>query len=187
MRLFQSVTDRAELYTGAIGAAIVCVLISGCRDQRPARVDGVYAHDSRELVRLDCDYNGDGRIDSRTYMRNGRPVRVEADANGDAAVDRWEYYGASGALQRIGASTRRDGVEDTWVRTTGDERVVEISTRRDGIVDRREVYRGETLLRTEALIGDSDAHARPTRRIVYRAGAEPQVEPIEAEAARAAR
>jgi hypothetical protein len=202
------VTDRAELYPVWAGLAVVYALSVGCGEQRPARVDGVYAHDSRQLVRLDCDYNGDGRIDSRTYMRNGRPIRVEADANGDGAIDRWEYYDASGALQKIGASTRRDGVEDTWVRSTGDERIVEISTRRDGVIDRREIYRGEMLQRTESdtdadghadlweeieqgrvarvLIDDSQAHAGPTRQIVYRAGAEPRVEAINGENDRAA-
>jgi hypothetical protein len=194
------VTDRAELYPAWAGLAVVFALSAACGAQRPARVDGVYAHDSRQLVRLDCDYNGDGRIDSRTYMRNGRPIRVEADANGDGAIDRWEYYDASGVLQRIGASTRRDGIEDTWVRATRDERIVEISTRRDGAIDRREIYRGEMLQRTESdtnadghadlweemeqgrvarvLIDDSRAHAGPTRQIVYRAGAEPRVEAI---------
>lgn len=209
MGVFQSVTDRAKLYPACAGLAVVFAVSAGCNAQRPARVDGVYAHDSRQLVRLDCDYNGDGRIDSRTYMRNGRPIRVEADANGDGAVDRWEYYDNSGVLQRIGASTRRDGVEDTWVGVTAGERIVEISTRRDGVVDRREIYRGDTLQRTESdtnadghadlweemeqgrvarvLIDDRHAHAGPTRQIVYRSGAEPRVEAINAERDRAAR
>jgi hypothetical protein len=172
-------------------------------------VAGVYTHDSRTLVRLDTDYNGDGRIDARTYMRDGQPIRVEADGNRDGVVDRWEYYGASGVLLRIGASTRGDGLEDTWVAADGDRRLVEVSTRRDGVIDRRETYRGDTLVSTASdtngdghpdlwqeleqgrvarvLIDESGAHRGPTRRIVYRQSAEPIVEAIAAKDANAAR
>ena len=54
---------------------------------------------------MDFDYDGDGRIDVRTYMRDGKPTRLEGDTNGDGLVDRWEYYDASGALTRVGGST----------------------------------------------------------------------------------
>jgi hypothetical protein len=152
-------------------------------------VTGVYAPDTRTLVRLDYDYNGDGRVDVRTYVRGGTPTRLEGDTDGDGLVDRWEYYAASGELLRIGGSTEADGREDVWVRMGGGERHVEISTRRDGIVDRREVYEGERLVRSEAdtnhdgfpdmwetfedgavtelLVDDDKRHGRPTRRVVY--------------------
>jgi hypothetical protein len=203
------VTERAELYLAFVALVVVIGCAAGCRQQTPARVAGVYAHDSRRLVRLDTDYNGDGRIDARTYMRDGQPIRVEADGNRDGVIDRWEYYGRSGALLRIGASTRGDGLEDTWVAESGDERVVEISTRRDGLIDRREIYRGDTLSRTASdtngdghpdlwqeleqgrvarvLIDESGAHQGPTRRIVYRPGAEPVVEAIDQKDTDAAR
>jgi hypothetical protein len=163
----------------------------GC-DRAPAeRVTGVHAHDSRVLQRLDYDYDSDGRIDARTYIRDGRPVRLEADGNGDSVVDRWEYYGRNGALLWIGGSTQGDGREDTWVRLEGDRRLVDISTARDGRVDRREVYEGETLIGAQIdtnhdgltdrweefrdgalvrlLLDPEQRHGRPTRRIVYAA------------------
>ena len=42
----------------------------------------IYDPATRELVRLDYDINGDGRIDVRTYMAGGRPVRLEGGAQG---------------------------------------------------------------------------------------------------------
>ncbi len=167
------------------------------------RATGVYAPGTHVLMRLDYDFDGDGRIDVRTYMRDGRPVRLEGDTNGDDVIDRWEYYGDSGELLRIGASSAADGREDTWVRTTGDERDVEISTRRDGTVDRREMYSAGRLVRveldtdhdglpdmwerfengvvTELLLDEAKRDGRPTRRVVYGAGGTARVEILHAE------
>jgi len=162
------------------------------------------------LVRLDYDYDGNGVIDVRTYMRRGRPVRLEGDTNGDLRIDRWEYYRPGGELIEIGASTQGDGREDTWVRTVGDETRVAVSTRRDRLIDRREVFRGESLVRTESdtnhdglpdtweefdegvlarlLLDEEKRHGRPTRRIVYPGGgATPRVEMIPQEPERVSR
>lgn len=179
---------------------ILLIVLTTASCSNASHATGVYAPDSRAITRVDYDYNGDGRIDVRTYMRNGRPTRLEGDTNGDGIVDRWEYYDASGALLRIGGSTESDGREDTWVRTMGEERHVEISTRRDGIVDRLEVYHGERLVRTESdtnhdglpdmwetfedgavrelLLDDSKRDGRPTRRLVYGAGGMARIEAL---------
>lgn len=156
--------------------------LGGCT--APSRARGVYTHDTRVLVRLDYDYNADGLIDVRTYMRDGRPVRLEGDTDGDGRVDRWEYYGAAGELLRIGASSEDDGRVDTWIRTSADERHVDISTARDGVVDRREVYKGNTLVRVDF---DGTRLGRPTKRIVYGTSGEARVETIEKENGHASR
>lgn len=172
-----------------VAFVVASVSGAGCGARPVERASGVYAHDTRELVRIDYDYDGDGRVDVRTYMREGRPVRLEGDADRDGAVDRWEYYDAAGTLLRIGGSTRGDGREDTWVRATGGERLVAISTRRDGGIDRREIYRGDVLVRAECdtnhdglpdrweefrdgaivrlLLDDERRLGRPTRRLTY--------------------
>ena len=159
---------------------------------------GVYAHDSRALVRLDYDHDGDGRIDVRTYMRSGRPVRLEADSNADGLVERWEYYDSTGTLLRIGGSTQDDGREDTWVRAEGVRRFVDIASARNGWIDRREVYEADTLVRAESdsnhdgladrweefrdgalvrlMLDDERRHGRPTRRILYGPAQEARVE-----------
>jgi hypothetical protein len=184
--LFQS---RFSLPVAALGSLLAAVTMAACGRAPAEQVSAVFAHDSRALVRLDYDYDGNGRIDVRTYMRQGRPVRLEGDRNGDGLVDRWEYYGRNGALLRIGGSTRDDGREDTWIHTEGDRRVVEISSMRDGRVDRREVYQGDALVGAESdtnhdglpdrwdefrdgavvrvMLDEERRHGRPTRRIVY--------------------
>ena len=150
------------------------------------------------LTRLDYDYDGDGRIDVRTFIRQGRPVRLEGDADGDGKVDRWEYYRADGTLDHAGGSTRHDGVEDTWVYRVAGETRMDVSTQRDGRVDRREFYRGDEVVRTESdsngdglmdhweeydrgrlalvSIDDNQRSGRPTRRLVYEAGGATRME-----------
>jgi hypothetical protein len=195
-----AVTQRAKLYLvpgsrfHVPGSLFLFMVLAapGCASGPQERATGVYAHDTRALIRLDYDADGDGRIDARTYMRDGKPVRLEGDGDRDGVVDRWEYYSADGSLQRVGGSSRGDGLEDTWVRTRGDERLVDISTRRDGRVDRREIYRAETLVRVESdtnhdrmtdrweefsdgaiarvLLDEERRLGRPTRRILYEGG-----------------
>jgi hypothetical protein len=79
----------------------------------------------------------------------GRPVRVEVDSDANGAVDRWEYYDEAGQLLRLGSSSQRDAVEDTWMVASGGSTRIDISTGRDGIVDRREFQQDGVLVRTE--------------------------------------
>jgi hypothetical protein len=188
---------------------ILLILLTTAGCSAAPHASGVYAADTRAVIRVDYDYNGDGAIDVRTYMRDGVPVRLEGDTNGDGLVDRWEYYDGSGELIRIGGSTEADGREDMWVRTVGAERHVEISTRRDGAIDRREIYRGEQLVRaesdtnhdgvpdrweaftggavTELLLDETRRDGRPTRRVVYGAGASARIEMLNKKDGHAAR
>jgi hypothetical protein len=182
---------------------IILILLTTAGCSVTPRASGVYAADTHAVIRVDYDYNGDGAMDVRTYMRDGLPVRLEGDTNRDGLVDRWEYYDRRGTLIRIGGSTEADGREDTWVRTVGEERHVEISTRRDGAIDRREIYRGEQLVRaesdtnhdgladrweafaggavTELLLDDTRRDGRPTRRVVYGASGTARIEMLNKE------
>ncbi len=158
----------------------------------------IYDRATRELIRLDYDADGDGRVDVRTYMAAGRPVRLEGDQDRDGRLDRWEYYNPDGSLLKIGASSRRDGIEDTWLFQAGADRRMEMATGRDGVVDRVEYYEGPALARVETdadrdgvmdhweeyeegnlrvLLMDDEQHpGRPVRRLTYRADAEPLLE-----------
>lgn len=170
--------------------------VSACAPQ--SVVTPVYDVATRTLLRLDYDYDANGVIDVRTYMKEGHPFRLEGDANQDGVVDRWEYYGPGGRLERVGGSTLDDGREDSWVYTSGDELRLDLATGRDGVVDRREYYKADVLLRTESdnnrdgrpdrweeygggrlaavLIDDGGMNGRPTRRLVYGADAVVRVE-----------
>jgi len=176
-----SVSERAKL----CAAVLMCAALVACaRD----RVTPVY--DARGAIRrIDYDTDRDGRIDMRAYLLNGRTVRMEADGNGDGVVDRWEYYGTTGDLDRLGTSSESDGVEDTWVVQSGEQMRVDISTRRDGVADRHELHENGTLLRAEQdtngdgridqwqrfehgklrelLVDTTLASGEPNRRLVY--------------------
>ena len=116
----------------------------------------------------------------------------------DGKLDRWEYYAPDGSLVKLGTSSARDGVEDTWLYENGTDRRIEMSTARDGVVDRFEFYKGTELVRVETdtnrdgvvdhweqyehgnlsvLSMDDERHpGRPVRRLIYAAGAEPRLE-----------
>jgi hypothetical protein len=136
----------SRLAAGILGMALVGGCAADGRGPTPS-----YDPVTRRLVRLDLDSNGDGRIDTRTYLDGNRPFRTEVDADGDGRVDQWEYLDATGALVRIGTSSAGDGVADTWTRAVGADGLQEVglSRFRDGRVDRREFFRGETLERAE--------------------------------------
>lgn len=179
---------------GAVSTLILALglLGVGCAAE-PSTTVPVYDEATRELVRIDYDYNGDGVIDVRTYMRAGKPQRLEGDADGDGKFDRWEYYDWRGEVERIGASSQHDGTEDAWIYRVGDQTRLEFSTARDGRIDRREFYRGDVLLRAESdtdrdgrfdaweefangrlstvALDEDKRLGRPTRRLTYRGDA----------------
>src|SRR3989442_2213076 len=64
------------------------LVVSLACDRRP-QAFGVYAPDTRGLVRLDYDSNGDGVIDARTYIPDRRPVRLEAGPGCGGRIDPW--------------------------------------------------------------------------------------------------
>lgn len=136
-----------SLLPGSILTATALV-VCGCVSQPP--VTPVYDATTHQLVRLDYDYDADGQVDVRTYMKQGQAVRFEGDTNKDGLIDRWEYYDAAGALERLGGSSQGDGVEDTWLYRSGSDVRIEISTRGNRTVDRREYYRENVLVRTDS-------------------------------------
>lgn len=200
------VTDRAEPYPARhpltmrrpASFCVLALLAAACSAPPQGAATPVYNAQSRELERIDYDYNGDGAVDVRTYMQAGRPVRLEGDADADGRIDRWEYYDGQGRVTRVGASSQQDGIEDTWIYADGSDTRMEISSGRDGRIDRREYYRADVLLRAEAdadrdgridtwevfdngrlasVAVDEDKRAgRATRRLVYGADGATRVE-----------
>ncbi len=154
---------------------LVMAGVSACGadpDAAARHVRGIYAapEQGARLVRLDYDRDRDGWIDQRTYMNGNRALRSEIDADEDGLVDRWEYYGAGGAVERVGTSSENDGIEDTWAYPGPDQQTIRIerSTFADGRITRREFYEGGRLARAEE---DTDGDGRVDRWETYRGDA----------------
>lgn len=191
-----NVTERAKLWSVAL-AMTAAVTSTGCIRTNTTSTPAprpMYDQRSRQLVRLDWDANGDGRIDQRTYFSGGVAVRSEIDSDADDRVDRWEYVDTAARITRVGTSSANDGIEDTWTWSadaSGDVRI-DRAQYRDGVVDRREFARGDRLVRAEEdanrdglidkwetwdggvlLVAAYDtrlATGRPDRRLVYEGG-----------------
>lgn len=191
-----NVTERAKLWRPAL-TVIAVIAGTGCYAGDTSAGDKpqpVYDLRSRQLVRLDWDTDGNGRIDQRTYFVGGTAVRTEVDDNDDGRIDRWEYVDATATVTHVGSSSADDGVEDTWTWVIGDAGEVRVdrSQYRDRVIDRREFLRHDTLLRAEedanrdgltdkwetwengalvmAAFDTTFSAGRPDRRLVYAGG-----------------
>ena len=135
----------------------------------PRRAVPSYDAFTGRLVQLSADQDGDGRVEQWTYLNGNLPLRGEADTDGDGRVDRWEYFDANARLQRVGTSSRNDGVEDTWtyVQAVDGESRVDRSRDRDRHIDRREFFRGDVMTRAEE---DSNGDGRLDRWDRYDGG-----------------
>lgn len=104
---------------------------------------------------LKYDSNGNGKVDTWSYMDGARVVRIEIDRDEDGKIDRWEYYGPDQKLEKIGSSRAQDGKEDAWSYPGPDGLIVriDVSTLRDGTVTRIEHYQRDVLVAAEE---DSD-------------------------------
>jgi hypothetical protein len=152
----------------ALRSAIVfCVTvgmtsIAGCRSAEPRRAVPSYDDFTRQLLQVNADQDGDGRVDQWSFFDGNRPLRGEADTDADTRIDRWEYFDAQSALTRVGTSSKNDGIEDTWtwVQPVNGESRVDRSRRRDRQIDRREYFQGASLVRAEE---DTNADGRTDR------------------------
>jgi hypothetical protein len=159
----------------------------------------VYDPDTGRLKQLKYDSDGDGKVDTVSFMDAAKVLRIELDKDEDGKVERWEYYGADQKLEKVGFSRSNDGVEDAWSFAGPDGKItrIEISTRRDGKVSRIEHYQNEqpssaeedtdgdgTMDKWESFDGgrltsvafDSSHRGTPDRRLVYAADGTVKVE-----------
>lgn len=151
---------RKLMHLAAVLAGAAAPLAAACGpDDGGSRSRASYDTYTSRLVQLSADLSGDLRLDQWTYMDGNRPIRGEADTDGDGRIDRWEYFDERAGLVRVGASSRNDGIEDTWVwpGPPGGERVVAWSLGRDRFIDRREYFQGDALVRVE---DDTNADGR---------------------------
>ncbi len=178
----------------ALGAALAAfVLASGCaRQSADARnkIEPVYDKDTGRLQLLKYDSNGNGKIDTWSYMDGARTVRIEIDKDEAGTIDRWEYYGSDGKLEKVGLSRANDGKPDSWVYANADGSVarIEVSTKHDGKANRVEYFEKGAMVRAEedtdgdgkidkwetyegqrlaSVAFDLSHSGRPERRLVY--------------------
>lgn len=114
-------------------------------------VEPVYDEATGRLELLKYDGDGDGRVDTWSYMDGPRVVRIEIDTDHNSVIDRWEYYATDGNLEKVGSSRAADGTPDSWgfYGVDGALARLELSRQRDGRIDRIEYYAGGALARAE--------------------------------------
>jgi hypothetical protein len=188
-----------------VGIALLIVGVTtaatGCTTPRDDRIEPVYDRSSGRLQLLKYDENGDGTIDTWSYMDGARVVRIELDRNQDAIIDRWEYYRSNQTIEKVGTSRVGANTPDAWafydaggaitrlelsIRRNGQvdrvefyERGVRVraeeDTNGDGQVDKWEVYEGARL---ESIALDTRHRGAPDRRIRYAQDGTVNVEPL---------
>jgi hypothetical protein len=137
-----------------IGILSMGITLAGCRPettQGTKRIEPEYDPKTGKLRLLKYDADGDGRVDTWSYMDGTRVVRIEIDKDEDGKIDRWEYYGENQKLEKVGFSRLNDGKEDAWSYAGPDGSIdrIEVSTHRDGKVDRIEHYKNDRLVSAE--------------------------------------
>src|SRR5205807_41982 len=90
-------------------------LAVSCRSRQSGKIEPVYNQQTGKLQLLKYDSNGDGKVDTWSYMDGTRVLRIEIDKDEDGKIDRWEYYDADQKLQKTGVSRGNDGKEDAWL------------------------------------------------------------------------
>jgi uncharacterized protein (DUF2141 family) len=134
-----------------LSLALFTTACDSARDEARKRITPEYDSKTGKLQLLKYDSDGDGRIDTWSYMDGSRTVRIEIDKDEDGKIDRWEYYGPDQKIEKVGFSRENDGKEDAWSFADSDGAVVriEVSTHRDGRVSRIEHYKAGALASTE--------------------------------------
>jgi uncharacterized protein RhaS with RHS repeats len=182
---------------------MVCALVmSSCdrqRNEARRRISPEYDKTTGKLKLLKYDSNGDGTVDTLSYMDGARVVRIEIDKDQDGKIDRWEYYDANQKLEKIGMSRARDGKEDSWSYLGADGSLarIDVSTRHDGKVNRVEHYEKDVLVAAEedadgdgkmdqwetydgdrlvSIAFDTTHRGTPDRRLIYAANGAARLE-----------
>jgi len=156
----KDVTHQAA--SAAIFLVIALLSTIGCDrqgEEARKRISAEYDQQTGKLRLLKYDSNGNGKVDTWSYMDGARVVRIEIDKDEDGKIDRWEYYGLDQKIEKIGFSREMDGKEDAWSYPAPDGSIerIEISTRRDGKISRVEHYQHNSLASAEE---DSDGDGR---------------------------
>jgi hypothetical protein len=176
---------------GLVLAALVAAACGPGGAER-GRIAPMYDQQSGRLKELRYDANGDGTVDTVSFMDGARVLRVEIDKDQDGKVERWEHYGDDQQLVKVGFSRANDGHENAWsyagpdgaisrveIAGTGDPKLItrieryerdvltraEEDTNADGRIDKWETYENGRLA---AVVFDSTHRGSADRRLTYR-------------------
>jgi hypothetical protein len=173
---------------------MVCALVLSSCDRAGSearkRISPEYDQTTGKLKLLKYDSNGDGIVDTWSYMDGARVVRIEIDKDQDGKIDRWEHYDANQKLERIGGSRAKNGKEDSWSYPGADGTIarIEVAAGADGKVNRVEHYEKDVLVavdedadgdgkmdqwetydgdRLASIAFDTTHRGTPDRRLIY--------------------
>jgi len=103
----------------AVGCFMVCALLLSSCDRAGSearkRISPEYDQATGKLKLLKYDSNGDGTVDTWSYMDGARVVRIEIDKDQDGKIDRWEYYDANQKLDDMQEQARKAGLSSSAV------------------------------------------------------------------------
>jgi hypothetical protein len=125
-------------------------------------------------TRTAVDQTKNGTADTWGYWSGGRLTRAELDLDENGTIERWEHYGADNGLEKVGTSSKGDGVEDSWSYPDSMGLILkeEFDTDRDGRVDKRHLYSSPPASPSTRVISvveiGIDASGTPERRLHYR-------------------
>jgi hypothetical protein len=150
----------SQRWSPAAGFLSLALSVAACDrsgDEAKKRISPEYDKSTGKLTLLKYDSNGNGTVDTWSYMDGARIVRIEIDKDEDGKIDRWEYYGPDQKLEKIGSSRAQDGKEDAWSYFGPDGTIerIDVSTQRNGQITRVERYQRGVLVAAEA-DGDED-------------------------------
>ncbi len=135
-------------------------------DQPGKHISAEYNKTTGKLNLLKYDSDGNGKVDTWSYMDGARVVRIEIDKDEDGKIERWEYYDTNQKLVKVGTSRANDGKEDSWSYFGADGAVehVDVSTKRDGTTNRVEHYAKGVLVAAEE---DDDGDGKMDKWEIY--------------------
>src|SRR5712671_913664 len=164
---------KRALLAMPLAAVLAC---AGAEQPAHERIAPEYDKKTGKLQLLKYDSNGNGKIDTWSYMDGGRVVRIEIDTNEDGRIDRWEYYGADQRLEKVAVATRGDGkaTRTEWYASNILVRAEE-DTDEDGRTDKWETYENGRLA---AVAFDTMHRGTPDRRLVYNPDGTARVEAV---------
>ena len=152
-----SMIPKAAIPTAFLSLALMCSACDKPGDEARKRISPEYDKATGKLVLLKYDSDGNGKVDTWSYMDGARVVRIEIDKDEDGKIDRWEYYDANQKIEKIGTSRAQDGKEDSWSYLNADGTIarIDVSAKRDGRISRVEHYQKDILVSAEE-DGDGD-------------------------------